>query len=60
VNFGLFWVFGHKGYFRLLLGFRVLSWVFFWGGLTRVFLCIHIVYLEAHCAFFDIYNITYK
>jgi hypothetical protein len=28
------------------------------GGLTRVFLCIHIVYLEAHCAFFDIYNIT--
>jgi hypothetical protein len=28
-------------------------------GLTRVFLCIFTVCLEAHCAFFDIYNITY-
>ena len=27
-------------------------------GLTWVFLCILIVYLEIHCAFFDIYNIT--
>ena len=29
-------------------------------GITLIFLCIFFVYLEAHCAFFDIYNITYQ
>jgi hypothetical protein len=29
-------------------------------GITLIFLYILSVYLEAHCAFFDIYNITYK
>ena len=29
-------------------------------GLWLGYLCILFVYLEALCAFFDIYNITYK
>jgi hypothetical protein len=29
-------------------------------GITLIFLYILSVYLEAHCAFFDIYNITYQ
>jgi hypothetical protein len=29
-------------------------------GITLIFLYILFVYLEAHCAFFDIYNITYQ
>jgi hypothetical protein len=29
-------------------------------GITLIFLYILSVYLKAHCAFFDIYNITYQ